>query len=164
MFGGLGDEELKALAALFEERRFERGQVIFQEGDLGREMFYLRQGEVSILTTASSGELEEVARLGAGQCFGEMALIEIAPRSACVRAVEPLLTLVLTARDLHELRKAYPDAYTLIVMNLARELSRRLRRLDKVFVEERLPRRARERPEGSSGSPETAPAQKTERT
>jgi hypothetical protein len=42
-------------------------------GELGREMFYLRQGEVSILAAAPGGGLEEVARLGAGQCFGEMA-------------------------------------------------------------------------------------------
>jgi CRP-like cAMP-binding protein len=70
-----------------------------------------------------------------------MALIEIAPRSASVRAVEPLVTLVLTAKDLHELRKTHPDAYTLIVMNLARELSRRLRRLDRALAEARRPGR-----------------------
>ena len=71
-----------------------------------------------------------IGRLGPGDCFGEMALIDLYPRSAGVRAAEDCLALALSNALLYQLYAVDPEPFTLIMMNLARELSRRLRRTE----------------------------------
>jgi CRP-like cAMP-binding protein len=65
--------------------------------------------------------------LGPGDCFGEMALIDMSPRSASVIALEDCSALRLTNADLHRVYQADLEQFALIQMNIARELSRRLR-------------------------------------
>ncbi len=73
--------------SLFEVARFEPGQIIFHEGDAGECAYFIQAGSVEVLQGSGSGELT-VARLRAGQYFGEMALLSQAPRNATVRVEE----------------------------------------------------------------------------
>jgi cAMP-binding proteins - catabolite gene activator and regulatory subunit of cAMP-dependent protein kinases len=104
-------------------------------------MFVLEQGRVVILKRWK--EKEYLLRyFGKGDCFGEMALIDMGPRSASVLAVEDCQAIEISAESLYELYKKDLEQFTLIQMNIARELSRRLRaadeRLFQAKVEARL--------------------------
>lgn len=65
--------------------------------------------------------------LGPGDCFGEMAMIDFAPRSASVQALAPCRAFALSIARLHRLYEQDLEQFALIQMNLSRELSRRLR-------------------------------------
>ena len=69
-----------------------------------------------------------------GDTFGEMELIDIQPCAATVRATEDSVVLTLSNTDFHKISKMDLKSFTLIVMNLAREISRRLRRMDALLA------------------------------
>jgi NADH dehydrogenase len=80
--------QLKTDRALGVRREyFEPGQVIFREGDRGDWLYVVTEGEVEVLRTTPGGGEQPVRRLGVGECFGEIALVSDAARSATVRAV-----------------------------------------------------------------------------
>ncbi|HTA89242.1 MAG TPA: cyclic nucleotide-binding domain-containing protein, partial [Polyangiaceae bacterium] len=76
-----------------------------------------------------------VALLGPGDWFGEMSIVDIQPRSATVRALAPSRLLRISAADLDALYRYDLRSYSLIVLNLARELSRRLRVADGILAD-----------------------------
>jgi NADH:ubiquinone reductase (H+-translocating) len=87
---------------------FEPGQDVFREGELGDRLYIILQGEVEVRRGAGSGETV-LARLGAGQCFGEMALLHMATRNATVRCVSPLDVLSLPSTEFAVLAANLPD-------------------------------------------------------
>jgi len=82
----LQEEDRKRLAEQLRVRRFAPGETILRQGDPGASFFLIHRGDVSIHVTDPDGDSHEVARLGAGQFFGEMSLMTGDPRAATVRA------------------------------------------------------------------------------
>jgi CRP-like cAMP-binding protein len=88
------------------------------------------------VTKRSRGGMEaRVAVLGPGDWFGEMSIVDIQPRSATVRALAPARLIRLSAADLDALYRHDVRSYAIIVLNLARELSRRLRVADGILAD-----------------------------
>lgn len=139
IFGGLPEPILAKIATIARTREVAAGTVILEEGTPAREMFIVREGELEVRKKNSRGADIRVATLRASDCVGEMSLIDIQPRSATVRTIGPAKLLVLTQQDLAEIERTDSRAWTLLVMNIAREISRRLRRVDEVLVELALP-------------------------
>ncbi len=136
LFGGISDESLARLAADLPELRAEPGKIVVTEGDLSTEMFVVIAGELEVVKRAADGSTVRVAMLGPGDWFGEMAILDVQPRSASVRALAPSLLLSLSADQVDRLLyRAAPKDYTLLVMNIARELSRRLRVADGILAQ-----------------------------
>jgi CRP-like cAMP-binding protein len=76
------------------------------------------------------GRTEKLRELGLGDCFGEMSLIDLGPRSASVLALEACSALEITAEDLRAVLRHDVSQYALVTLNMARELSRRMRDAD----------------------------------
>ena len=102
------------------------GAVFFREGEAANAMFVLESGRVSVLKRRG-GVDRHLRDLSAGDCFGEMALIDMSPRSASVIALEECSAIRLTNADLYRVYQSDLEQFALIQMNIARELSRRLR-------------------------------------
>lgn len=102
------------------------GDLFFREGEAATAFFVLESGRVSVVKRWE-GVDHHLRELGPGDCFGEMALIDMSPRSASVLALEDCSAIRLTNADLHRVYKVDLEQFALIQMNLARELSRRLR-------------------------------------
>jgi CRP/FNR family transcriptional regulator len=85
LFSGLDDRELESLADEFNERRFSAGDQIALEGEGGLNFFVVESGEASVEVQG-----QEVSRLGPGNAFGEIALIDRRPRTATVTALSDL--------------------------------------------------------------------------
>jgi len=128
LFGGVSE----ATAALVLERAHPvtvaSGDWFFREGEGGSSIYWLGSGRVAVLK-ARGGEDVELRRLDAGACFGEVALFDLGPRSASVRALADCEALELRPRLWRELRERDLEQYALLTQNLGRELSRRLRAL-----------------------------------
>ncbi len=111
------------------------GEVVFREGEEARDMFVVLSGEIEVLKRSKRGVDARVALLGPGDWFGEMSILDVQPRSATVRALAPSRLLRITSADLDALYRFDVKAYSLIVLNLARELSRRLRVADGILAD-----------------------------
>lgn len=125
LFGGLIDSQLERLVARIRITEVDTGAVIMREGEKGDQLFCLVCGEVEV---QRGGRV--LVRLGAGETLGEMELIDMNPRSATVVALTPCTLCALARRDILALQREDLPAFTLVIMNLARDLSRRLRQMD----------------------------------
>jgi CRP/FNR family transcriptional regulator, cyclic AMP receptor protein len=135
LFGGLEDETLAEFVRSLDLVRKEPGEVVFREGETGREMFIVLDGEIEILKKSKRARETRVALLGPGDWFGEMSILDIMPRSATVRALAPTRMLRLSAQHLDALYRKDVKAYAMVVLNIAREISRRLRVADGILAE-----------------------------
>jgi CRP-like cAMP-binding protein len=135
LFGGLGDDVLRTFVSSLEVNELPSGAVVFREGESGRELYVILDGEVEVLRKSKRGHETRVAILGPGDWFGEMSVLDVLPRSASTRVLAPTHLLRLTAHDLDALYRRDMRSYALVVLNIARELSRRLRVADGLLAD-----------------------------
>jgi CRP/FNR family transcriptional regulator, cyclic AMP receptor protein len=135
LFGALSDEVLDHLCASLKAARVSAGEMIFREGDPARELYVVLEGEFEVLKKSRRGRDMRVAILGPSDCFGEMSMIDMQHRSATVRALAPGRLLKMTTEDMDRLYRHDLKAYALIVLNIARDLSRRLRVTDSILAD-----------------------------
>lgn len=135
LFGALSDEFLEHLVQTLSTVRIMPGETVFREGDPAREMYVVLDGEIEVLKKSRRGRETRVAILGPNDAFGEMSIIDMQPRSATVRALGPAHLLKITTEEMDALYRHDLKSYTLIVLNLARDLSRRLRVTDGLLAD-----------------------------
>ncbi len=134
IFAGLNEAALSALSAACRESEAAPGQIVVSEGTPGSEMFLIGSGRVEVVKRAGASGETVLASLGPGDFFGEMSLIECMIRSASIRCVEPSTLYALRSADLIRLFQRWPDQYAILIVNIARDLCRRLRSMDEVFA------------------------------
>ncbi|MEJ2612852.1 MAG: cyclic nucleotide-binding domain-containing protein [Candidatus Thiodiazotropha sp.] len=137
IFGGVSASTLDYLLENATIIDANRGDYFFQEDDLDNSIYILELGRVAIFRSWKS-ELYMLRELGAGDCFGEMALMDCKPRSAAVRALEACRAIRITAAQLAELYEVDHQQYLLIYMNLGREVCRRLNDADSRLLQDRF--------------------------
>jgi MFS superfamily sulfate permease-like transporter len=128
-FKNVPDAELQELRRVLKLREFESGEPICREGDPGDRMWLLVKGSVSVrLSVGDHRVSRRITSLTRGTVFGEMALIEGAPRSASIVADEDVACYELSGADFAVLLRDKPSIAATVMRNTARELARRLRR------------------------------------
>jgi CRP/FNR family transcriptional regulator, cyclic AMP receptor protein len=135
LFGALSDDVLEYLSTLLTVETPPAGSTLFREGEDANAMFVVISGEVEVLKRSKRNVEARVAVLGPGDWFGEMSIVDIQPRSATVRALAPSRLLRVSSADLDALYRHDLRSYAIIILNLARELSRRLRVADGILAE-----------------------------
>jgi CRP-like cAMP-binding protein len=134
VMAGLDDEAIRFLSKLAREEQYPAGAVIVGEGEQGNRMYFLSAGHVAVVKDHGSAHPVVLARLGPGEFFGEMSLVESVVRSASVVADDAVTACTLKGTDFHRLYQYRPEQYGIVMLNLARDLSRRLRALDERFT------------------------------
>ncbi len=129
IFGAINEPALQFLLEQAREIGVQAGDFFFRENDLASSMFVLESGR-AVVIKGWQGHDTELHRLSAGDCFGEMALMDLRPRSASVCATEDCRAIELTASDLLRLFERDAEQFALIQMNIGREVCRRLRATD----------------------------------
>jgi CRP-like cAMP-binding protein len=133
LFGGVTEDAFEHIRSLIRRQCFPAGGIILAEGSVNDRIYFIEHGRVEI-TKAAVADGRPVSRhivtMESGDTFGEMELIDIQPCAATVRAVEDTVTLTLSNHDLYRVSRIDMKTYALLIMNLARELSRRLRQTD----------------------------------
>ena len=127
IFEGLSVSELAAIASITEELECGKDEFVLREGEAGETMYLIIKGSVSVLKgVEKEGAREiELARMGAGDYFGEMALLEDTVRSASIKTSEDSRFLVLHKQEFTEIVREYPQ----IALHICRALSSRIRDL-----------------------------------
>jgi CRP-like cAMP-binding protein len=135
LFGGLEAATLEFLATTLHVAHHAPGDVVFHEKDKAASMYVVLSGEFEVLKKSKRGIDARVALLGVGDWFGEMSILDVQPRSASVRALAPSRLLTISAADLDAIYRRDIKAYALLILNVARELSRRLRVADGILAD-----------------------------
>ena len=134
IFAALSPEAMQRIAVLARRMVLDKAGAIFHEGEPAKEMVVVLEGDLEVRKKGRSGAEAVIATLHPGDVAGEMSLIDIQPRSAAVRAVEPTSIMVLSHGDIARVYREDPHAFTLLVLNISREISLRLRRVDAMLA------------------------------
>lgn len=125
LFSHADDATLDALVAALRTRRFRKGETVFHQGDPGDALFIVASGSVKVVLPSNEGsEPAIVAVLGPGEFFGELALLDGAPHSATIVAVEPTETFILHREAFLAQIDTEPALRRALLASLAAEIRR----------------------------------------
>jgi CRP-like cAMP-binding protein len=127
-FGGLVDDQIECVVPLMKVERFEEGAYIIQEGAPNDRIYFLLEGRAEALKKDIRLFVFEE-----GTTFGEMEVLDVMASEASVRCLVPSRVMSLSNRALHSLYKSDVHTFSILVMNLARDISRRLRNMNQRF-------------------------------
>ncbi len=119
LFERCSKRELNAIAAIADQVEIPEGREIVREGEYGREFFVLMEGTVEVRRGG-----RRLATLGAGDFFGEIALVSNVPRTAAVKTASPVRALVVTSRDFWTLLDESPRTQRKILEAVGDRLAR----------------------------------------
>lgn len=111
------DKELKDVASLMDETKLAKGTVLIKEGAVGEEAYIVSEGTADVTLRG-----EHLGNIGPGDAVGEMALLDVSPRSATVTATSDMRVFVLEPRSFGELINRHPSVAKLMMASLARRL------------------------------------------
>ena len=128
LFRGLDDEAFEALSSSMGEISLARGDILFNEGDTGDQLYVVVRGKLKLGRHGATGRENLLAVLGPGQMFGELSVFDPGPRSATATAVTTCTLRVLDHTDLVPWLTGRPA----VSMGLLGQLAGRLRRANDV--------------------------------
>ncbi|MCB0218288.1 MAG: cyclic nucleotide-binding domain-containing protein [Chrysiogenetes bacterium] len=138
IFGGLSALQAGRLLTHCVERKYEPGETIFEEGDMGKALFLVLSGRVNITKKVKGGDEEIVlVTLESGSYFGELALLDTLPRSAGAKVLAPTHVLILYKTDFDTLIERRADIGMPVMRTIAQALSGQLRRMNEELARSR---------------------------
>jgi CRP-like cAMP-binding protein len=108
LFEGISDRHLKSLAKWTTTRRYNADDAIVTQGQTGLGLYCIQSGTVKVTISGPGGE-KELRQMGAGESFGELALLDDKPRSATVTAVEPTTAVLLDKSQFRAELRSHPE-------------------------------------------------------
>ena len=129
LFDGLDEEQIGRIMPLMEHEEYEAGKDIIVEGTPSKRLRVILEGRVLVV---KHGMI--LSEFGAGDVFGEMEVLDVGPVEATIKTLVPTSVIALSIDALGEIYEHNLEIYSFLVMNLARDLSRRLRRMNSKAV------------------------------
>jgi len=127
LFGALQGEEIDRLRPFLETATAAAGEAIIREGEPNDRIYFMLEGRVAV-----SKKGIPLLEIGEGETFGEVEVLDPKPAVASIKALVPTRVAIISNSALHEIYKADPRIFAIIIMNLARDIARRLRRMDEM--------------------------------
>jgi CRP/FNR family cyclic AMP-dependent transcriptional regulator len=134
IFAGLDCHALHLLLEHTKEEDHPEGGLIVKEGEKSSSMFVIGSGKVRVCKNFGTPNEVELATLGEREFFGEMCIVDTLPRCATIQAKEQSTVFSVSSMAFYRLYKTMPSQHSILVLNIARDLSRRLRNLDALFA------------------------------
>jgi SulP family sulfate permease len=136
VLAGMNEEERMLFRGLLETRTYAKGETVFSEGDAGKELYMIAKGSASVrIRLPGEHRTMRLVTFGAGTVFGEIALLDEETRSATVEADEELVCYMLPYAGYRKLCDEHPAIAIRLLANLGRELSSRLRRVNRTIYQ-----------------------------
>ena len=133
IFGGITEEQRQEVFSRLETGFFRKGSCIFKKGDEPTHIYIVKKGRVDLRITDQEVVLHK-KELGVGECFGEASLMSMHAHTATAVAAEDTEIIVLSRHALNQLRHEDPALFSLLLINIARELARRLKTTDDILL------------------------------
>ena len=133
IFGGLNDTQLYKVFRLLQTVEYAAGEVVFRNGDDPSYIYVIKRVKIELLLEGERYGLKQ-AIFGIGHCFGEASVIGIQPHTATAVALDPTELIVLSREALHSIFDDDKELFGLLILNIAREVSRRLKQTDETLL------------------------------
>ncbi|MDR0403290.1 MAG: cyclic nucleotide-binding domain-containing protein [Treponema sp.] len=131
LFGGLMEDQIKQILPIMERETYNSGDNIIVEGEPNDRIRFILEGRVAVV----KHDLE-LSEFGEGDTVGEMEVLDVMPSAATIKALSGTRVISISNKGLRDIYKIDIHSFSLIIMNLARDLSRRLRRMNDKAVEQ----------------------------
>ncbi len=122
LFSEMDEQEVDGIRSIMEEMKFKPGQVIIREGDVGDLFYVITEGHAEVIIRDADGSDVVLHEAGPGDFFGELSMLTNQPRSARVRAVDPLTTLVLERDEFFNFLRTHTHAAIDVLVELGGRL------------------------------------------
>jgi CRP-like cAMP-binding protein len=132
--GGVSDDQRARIFRLLETGGFKKGEYISKKGEQPTHIYIIVKGRVDLLITDSDTAIKKRA-FGIGDCFGEAALMSMNNNTASFVAAEDSQIVVISKRALNQLRREDLELFCILVMNIARDLARKLQYTDEILLD-----------------------------
>jgi CRP-like cAMP-binding protein len=129
LFGGLLEDQISRIIPYMTDESYEAGEDIITEGSPNGKIRFIIIGRVAVVKHSVI-----LMEFGEGDTFGEMEVLDVMPSAATIKTLTGTRVISISNKALREIYKADIHCFSLIMMNLARDLSRRLRRMDDKLV------------------------------
>lgn len=133
-FSNLTHSEQDTLRKIAQERSYSAGAQVFKEGDSGDGIYVVKEGLVEISVEMRQDVRRVFAQIGPGEMFGEMAVLEMKPRSATATAVQAARVYFISRDELIGMLERSPA----LSIEFLREISQRLREFNRRYIEETI--------------------------
>ena len=133
IFGGTSEAQQKEIFNRLETVICKRGEFVFRKGDEPSHIYIVKSGLIELFIPDQEAMIEK-KKLGIGECFGQVALMSIHRHTISAVALEDSEIIVFSKRLLHQLHHEDISLFALLMMNIARELARRLQFTDELLV------------------------------
>ncbi|BCR05016.1 cyclic nucleotide-binding protein [Desulfuromonas versatilis] len=127
LFKDMAEDEISTLAGIFSEKRMDEGMTVFIENMPGESLYLVQRGAIKISKMLAEGEEKTLVILGPEDVFGEMAILDGAPRSATARVAETAQLLSIKKDDFEKLCDSNPKLGLKLMRNIIRVFSQRIR-------------------------------------
>ena len=141
IFVGITAAQCDAIIARLEVGLFARGEFVFQQGDEPSHIYVVKSGSIELFFPDHEVMIEK-KRLGVGECLGQVALLGMHQHTISAVALEETEIIVLSRRALQSFLQDDIELFALLMMNLARELARRLQFTDELLLKSLHPHEA----------------------
>jgi CRP-like cAMP-binding protein len=131
LFGGLQKDQIEKILPLMERETWAAGDTIIAEGSCNDRIRFIIEGRAAVVK-----EGLVLFECREGDAFGEMEVLDVMPSVANIKALVPTKAISISNKALHEIYKQDISIFAMIIMNLARDLSRRLRKMDEKVAAE----------------------------
>ena len=135
LFKDLNEKEIEILASLFYEKKLSSGKTVFVEQMPGESLYLIKSGRVKISKLISEGDEKILVTLNPQDVFGEMAILDGAPRSATARVEDDAVLLSIKKSDFEKLCEAKPKVALTVMRNIVRVFSSRIRENNEEYRE-----------------------------
>ena len=119
------EEQIESILPVMEQENFGPEELIITEGKPNDKIYFLIEGQVAV-----TKEGVVLSRFSEGEAFGEMEVLDVMSAVASIKSLSPVTVMSISNKALREIYRMDVKVFSLMIMNLARDLSRRLRRMD----------------------------------
>jgi CRP/FNR family cyclic AMP-dependent transcriptional regulator len=134
VWGGLTDEQQEIIYRRLEVATFEKGEYIFRKGEQPSHIYIVKSGKIDLLTSDQDVSVQKET-VETGGCFGVAALMAMQTHMVTAIAAEDAEVMVLSRQALLGLRYEDIELFALLMMNIAREIARRLKLTDDILLQ-----------------------------
>ncbi|MBD3322113.1 MAG: cyclic nucleotide-binding domain-containing protein [Chitinivibrionales bacterium] len=134
IFAGLGDDNIGRIAQECDIVKVSSGELLIKEGEQGKEIMIILKGLVKVVLDIENDPLE-IIKLGPGNCLGEVSVVGILNHSASVVTLEDCELMILSRRLMMDIYENDKGLFSILILNIARELARRLHHTDEILLQ-----------------------------
>jgi CRP-like cAMP-binding protein len=133
IFGGLDEKQIQFILKILKQVNYKKGEYIFRQGDLPSHIYIIQKGKVRLVEDVDMTSYQ-IFEFGEGNCIGEASVMGSHPHTVSAIACEDSVLIVLSKEMFFHIYEHDKVIFSILILNIAREICRRLKRTDDILL------------------------------